>query len=135
MVGTDELQIHCYVYLLQILCSVPTLAPLSPFSVARNSRTLNFTWSPPPEEHQNGIIIEYKVQVTEVLTGEMVVKTSNSTTIEVSGLHPDYAYEWRVAAVTVGVGPYTNTTTTRLPEDGNKCLEMSYRCLMCIFLY
>ena len=61
----------------------------------------------------------YRVQLTEVLTGMMLVKSSNSTTIEVSGLHPDYEYEWRVAAVTVGVGPYTNNTTTRLPEDGN----------------
>ena len=113
------LQIQFHVYLLQIFCSVPTLAPVAPFSMATDSRTLNCTWSPPPEEHQNGIITEYRVQITEVLTGEMNVKRSNSTTIEVLGLHPDYEYEWNVAAVTVGVGPYTNTTTTRLPEDGN----------------
>ena len=95
------------------------MSPLAPLSWARDSRTLNCTWSPPPEQHQNGIITVYRVQLTEVLTGVMLVKSSNSTTIEVSGLHPDYEYEWRVAAVTVGVGPYTNTTTTRLPEDGN----------------
>ena len=106
-------------YPLQIFCSVPTLAPVAPFSMARDSRTLICTWSAPPEEHQNGIITEYRVQITEVLTGMMLVKSSNSTTTEVSGLHPDYEYEWRVAAVTVGVGPYTNNTTTRLPEDGN----------------
>ena len=96
------------------------MAPLAPLSVAKDSRTLNCTWFAPPKEHQNGIITEYRVQVMEVLTGIMLVKSSNSTIIEVSGLHPDYEYEWRVAAVTVGVGPYTNTTTTRLPEDGNK---------------
>ena len=107
-------------YILQIFCSVPTLAPLAPFSTAKDSRNLNCTWSPPPEEHQNGIITEYRLQVMEVLTSMILLKSSNSTTIEVSGLHPDYEYEWRVAAVTVGVGPYTNNTTTRLPEDGNK---------------
>ncbi len=44
--------------------------------------------------------------------------TSTTTSVEITSLHPDYVYTWVVTAVTIGVGPYTSTSTIRTPEDG-----------------
>ena len=97
---------------------VPTTAPQTPSSVIRTSRAIYCTWSPPPQEHQNGIIVEYRVNVTEILTGHIFVRVTTYTFLEVTSLHPDYEYEWVVTAVTIGVGPHTTVVNIRTPEDG-----------------
>ena len=69
-------------------------------------------------EDHHGIIVEYRINITEVITGRVFVLNSTTTTLEVTSLHPDYVYQWRVTAVTVGAGPYTSVSTIRTPEDG-----------------
>ena len=64
------------------------------------------------------MIVEYRVNTTEVNTGQVFVNVSTSTSLELTFLHPDYVYEWVVTAVTIGEGPYTNVSTIRMPEDG-----------------
>ena len=66
----------------------------------------------------NGIIREYRLNITEVDTGRAFQRVSPSTNLTVSGLHPDYAYEWKVAAITVGEGPFSNASRAMTPEDG-----------------
>ena len=99
--------------------AVPTMAPQNPTAVTRDSRTIFCTWNSPPLEHQNGVITEYRIIVTEVITGQVFMRVSTVNSLEVASLHPDYVYQWVVTAVTIGAGPYTGTSTIRTPEDGN----------------
>ena len=62
--------------------------------------------------------MEYRINVTEVITGRVFVHVSTSTSLEITSLHPDYVYQWIVTAVTVGAGPYTSISTIRMPEKG-----------------
>ena len=43
-----------------------------------------------------------------------------NTSLRVSPLHPFYTYTCIVAAVTVGLGPYSAPVVVRTPEDGNQ---------------
>ncbi len=56
--------------------------------------------------------------MTEVITGRVFVQVSTSTSLVIGSLHPDHIYQWTVTAVTIGVGPYTTTSSIRMPEDG-----------------
>ena len=93
------------------------MPPQSPLATTRNSRTVVCSWQPPPFEDQNGFIIQYRINVTEVITGREFVLVSTTTSLVVGSLHPDYIYQWVVTAVTVGVGPYTAISSTRTLED------------------
>ena len=102
------------------LCThvVPTRAPETPTAVTRDSETIFCSWTPPPSDHHNGIIVEYRINVTEVATGRVFVQVSTTTSLEITSLHPDYVYQWVVTAVTTGPGPYTSAATIRTPESG-----------------
>ena len=95
------------------------MAPQNPTAVVRNSRTIFCSWNPPPVEHQNGVIIEYRINITEVNTSRVFVRISPGTTtsLEISSLHPNYIYQWTVTCVTVGAGPYTVFSTIKTLED------------------
>ena len=119
------------------------MAPENPSAVVRNSKAIFCTWDPPPQDHQNGVIVEYRINVTEVITGRVFVRLSTVTSLEITSLHPDYEYQWVVTAVTVGVGPYTSVVTIRTPEDGEagSCMQpllsictpsLEYHCAQCV---
>lgn len=76
------------------------------------------SWSPPPTTDINGVIREYRINVTEVITGRIIYLTSTSTSIVTVGLHPYYLYECVITAVTVVAGPYSQTFSITTPEDG-----------------
>lgn len=61
--------------------------------------------------------MEYRINITEVITGRVLVRVSTTTSLEIASLHPDYVYQWVVTAVTTGTGPYTSASTIRTPED------------------
>ena len=81
------------------------------------SRSISLSWSPPSV--LNGVIQEYRVNVTEVETGvvftENVTHTTTSVTVQL--LHPYYIYRCHVSAYTVEVGPYAVVIIQTL-EDG-----------------
>ena len=81
------------------------------------SRSISLSWSPPSVS--NGVIQEYRVNVTEVKTGmvftEIVMHPTTSVTVQ--PLHPYYNYTCQVNAYTVEVGPYAVVDITTL-EDG-----------------
>ena len=106
--------------LLLHFCSVvPTGPPQGVEVQSETSTTLVLSWQPPAPENQNGIIIHYIVNITEMETGRLLSFTAvNTTTLSVSTLHPFYTYTCIVAAVTVGIGPYSATVEVELPEDG-----------------
>ena len=81
--------------------------------------SLQLFWSPPPAEHQNGEILEYRVTIVEVETGREMQYNSTPTSMTASPLHPYYSYRCRVAAVTTaGIGPFTTAVEQRTDQDG-----------------
>ena len=121
-VQTDEAGIDNAPYTCMFchLCFV-TAASASPQNLtgsSLNSRTISLSWSPPPTQETNGVIREYRVNVTEVETGTVFTLTSTTTSITLQSLHPYYNYRCVVSAYTVGVGPYTAVFNIQPPEDG-----------------
>ena len=80
--------------------------------------SLTLTWQPPSFESRNGVIQQYSIEIVEVNTGRIMTTTSNTTGVTVGNLHPFYTYNCRIAAETIGVGPYTTPITVQLDEDG-----------------
>ncbi len=82
---------------------------------------LSLEWDPPAEENQNGIIIDYFVNVTAVETSTAFsVVSGGSLSTTIPGLHPFYTYNYIIAAVTnVGRGPFSMSRSVQMPQDGN----------------
>lgn len=74
-------------------------------------------WDVPGTPH-NGIIREYRLNITEVETGRVIQEVAATDTVTVGNLHPDYSYDWIVTAFTVEVGPYSVSSRVTTPEDG-----------------
>ena len=85
---------------------------------AMDSTTLLISWMPPPFEHQNGVIREYRVNITETETGTAYRLFTTATTLTVSSLHPFYTYDCIIAAFTIAEGPYSVEANITMPEDG-----------------
>ena len=84
-----------------------------------SSRSALLTWDPPNAADQNGIILEYTVNVSAVETGEEFQLTSTTTSITVTTLRPYTTYLCIIAAsTTVGIGPFSTVFTIVTPEDG-----------------
>ena len=99
-----------------------TLAPLSPpqsvlLSVT-NSTTVSITWTPPPLADQNGIIREYSVLVFSANNEQSFLFQSQQNSLNVSLLSPYTLYYVKVAAVTVEIGPYSQTYNITTLQDG-----------------
>jgi receptor-type tyrosine-protein phosphatase Q len=81
------------------------------------------SWSPPLAEEQNGVIINYIINVTDTETGdEFQLSTSHNTLTIASNLKPYTTYTCVIAAETfVGLGPFTQhvsfTTHEYIPSD------------------
>ena len=102
---------------------MPTGPPQAVDVRSESSTILALSWQPPPTESQNGIIIFYTVNITEMETGIVLSYTVvNATTLSVPALHPFYNYTCIVAAVTVGVGPYSAPAVIQMPEDGKHAI-------------
>ena len=87
-----------------------------------NSTSIFLSWEPPPQEHQNGVVTGYLVNITEVETGNTSQLHTASTLIILSLLHPSYTYICVITAVTVGPGPYSQNITLQVFEAGKKRL-------------
>ena len=98
--------------------TVPSSAPISLQGSAVNSTTIQLQWEPPPLVDQNGVIRRYIVNISVAETGSSFQQTSETTTLNISNLHPYYTYALTVAAVTIGQGPYGLVLTVQMPEDG-----------------
>ena len=107
-----------------LVIAVPTDVPQDVVLTAIDSRTLHISWIPPPLEHQNGIIREYRVNITERETGMVFRLITAATSVTVPSLHPYYNYKCTIAAVTIGEGPYSVELTITMPEEGNYVLHM-----------
>ena len=95
-----------------------------------DSRTLHLSWSAPEPSDHNGIIRGYHIELYETETDTTQQYETTTTHVVISSLHPDYTYEWSVAAVTVADGPYSITVNVTTPEDG----ENIFTCMIFFYL-
>ena len=83
-----------------------------------NSTSFQLDWSPPPAEHRNGEITEYRVNVTEQRTGRILSFGSPVTQLNVAGLHPYFLYKCIVLAITVAEGPFSDPLVIQTDQAG-----------------
>ena len=83
-----------------------------------SSSSIKLVWNPPPIDTTNGIITEYRINITELDTGTEMTFVSYTTSSTVQGLHPNYIYECSISAVTTAEGPYSSLFVIQMPEDG-----------------
>ena len=94
---------------------------------ARTSRSAILAWDPPLPEEQNGVIINYVINVTEADSGVSFQLFSTNTTLLVESLFPFTTYNLLIAASTsVGTGPFSMLLTLQTPEDGTYNIVLSY---------
>ena len=94
-------------------------APVQNVSVDNTtSESITVSWEPPADEQQNGIIINYVVQVAA--EGETATYLNSTTTyIVITSLKPYTNYEYSIAAETsAGRGPFSSISTTQTDEAG-----------------
>ena len=76
-----------------------------------SSTTITIKWDPVPCTDRNGIITGYRLILRHNGSDEAfqnITTTGDENTFTMTGLEPSTEYEIKVAAVTVGVGPFTD---------------------------
>ena len=99
---------------------VPSDSPLSVTLTALSPHSLLISWKPPPTDSQNGHIRYYTVKIVEdnSMTVSLTNTSDNVTSLTVNQLHPYYQYSVSVAAVSIGMGPFSPEKSIRMPEAG-----------------
>ena len=86
-----------------------------------SSSSVHLSWSPPPEDQQNGDVLGYTIIVSQVSpsTSKQPIRFETSELeFTVMSLHPAWVYEFSVSAATsAGVGQPVVISATLL-EDG-----------------
>ena len=108
--------------MLHFLHTVPSAPPVNTSGDPLSSTSITLSWSPPPLEHQNGIIRSYFINSTEIETNATysytLFATGPTLSMTINSLHPYYTYQLTITAVTIGPGPPTNAFTVVTPPDG-----------------
>ena len=116
---------------LSVSLAVPSGYPQAFMAQSTSSRSAVLTWDPPNAEDQNGVIVEYTINVTAVETGEEFQFTSNTTIFTITTLRPFTTYLCTIAASTsIGLGPFSTVFTLRTPEDGESSFTLMYVSIM-----
>ena len=85
-----------------------------------SSTSVTFSWAPPREEHQNGVIVLYTLNITEAGTGLTVQRMvpASQTSVTVDSLLPFTVYICSIAASSsVGMGPFSTILSISTQED------------------
>lgn len=98
--------------------AVPSSSPRNVTVVEITSYSISLMWIPPASEHQNGVIIQYIINVTLVETGDMFQLTSNATNVTAI-LMPFTAYIFLLSAEnSIGYGPFSEVLSIQSEEAG-----------------
>ena len=92
------------------LSSVPSAAPVGLNGTFASPTSLIISWSPPPKDDRNGVILGYNVTYYPLLAPMNVTETSvNETFVVIPDLEIYTEYSVSVAAFTaVGTGPFAS---------------------------
>ena len=87
-------------------------------STANDSTAITISWSPPNQNTTNGVIRHYKVSITNTATGSEQILTTTNSSLTITMLAPFTMYSVRVAAFTIGTGPYSKPINVTTAEGG-----------------
>ena len=80
-------------------------------------------WGIPQQNETNGNIRYFTLQAIEIETANIVTFNVSGIQKELTGLHPFYTYELRVATVTIAAGPYSEPFRVQTKEAGKNVLQ------------
>ena len=103
-----------------IILAGPSSPPVGFQVFATSPTSIEFYWSPPPEDDQNGIITSYNLICQSEIETVPMFQTSYPMAgiYNISGFSPTISYNCSVYAVTAaGSGPSASQTVT-MPDDG-----------------
>ena len=118
---------------LQHVCTAPSSSPTALAVSSVTSISFYISWTDPLPIYQNGLIREYVINVTELDTGNIYSHSAITTEFNAEFLHPYYYYSCSVAAVTVSVGPFSDSVTVQTAIDGKKWFSNSYYCFHTLY--
>lgn len=96
----------------------PSGYPQNFTAMATTPRSAVLTWDPPQEEHRNGIIVNYTIDITVASSSESLQVYSSTNRLTLSTLRPYRTYFCVISASTViGRGPPSTVFTLTTPED------------------
>lgn len=117
--------------ILFLMYTVPSAAPLSVLPIAIDSTMISISWSPPNLNATNGVIRHYKVSIIDIATGSGQTLTTADSHLTIPMLIPFTAYSVRVAAFTIGTGPYSRPINITTAEDSK--LNITLTILLLLF--
>ena len=85
-----------------------------------HSQVVILQWQPPEEEHHNGVITGYRVDISDITVNDSLRQVTFSNTTGIfRDLTPYTYYQIRIGAATVvGLGPLSAPLIIRTEEDG-----------------
>ena len=90
----------CSLRLLHNSYAVSSGVPTRLQSIIISSNTLLLSWYASDVENTNGILRQYHVEITDRISTDQTVYTTNETHLLVDNLQPNHEYTFRVAALT-----------------------------------
>lgn len=101
-----------------IFYTAPSGPPQNIQLETNSSRSINVHWEPPLADQQNGVIIGYTVNVTEI-GGQLLSFDTTEETFNINGLTPHTLYEIVISARTSsGAGPFSPIITVQTHQEG-----------------
>ena len=94
------------------------MSPTNLLVINSTSRSFYISWSSPPFENRNGIIRSFDIILIEENTGKVTEVSTQKTAELFENLHPYYNYSFKIAAITIAVGPFSQIQTVLTLEDG-----------------
>ena len=127
-ISTNRIQTHlslrCFVTCGEIhnayTSTGPVAGPTNLTIVSVTATSIHLSWDHPPEDAHQGIIREYRINVTELETERTFreVTPAENTEVVLESLHPYYTYRIVIVAFTVEEGSNYTTITIQTDEDG-----------------
>lgn len=85
-----------------------------------SSTLILLSWEPPLPYDRNGEIVYYFIHMRELETGRFwtLPVFNGKISAYIGSLHPYYHYECKVAAYTIALGPYSESVSLLMDEEG-----------------
>ena len=114
----------------------PNEVPLNITTINITSRSFSVSWRAPLFENRNGILRSYIINIIQESSGETQdIIITQGAYAQIGNLHPYYNYTYRIAAVTIAAGPFSEAQSVLTLEDGmyiyTDCSSLLF--YMCLF--